>query len=131
MEEAEVQAQVQVPAEAELEVELEEGEIPRAPKHRLEHSWTLSFDISTSTAKSKQKNWGSSLRHIYTFSTIEDFWRSARNKKLSPFYVSSFAVHVLRPSHLCLFSFACIQFSTIEILLRIEIALTLLFLPYV
>lgn len=54
------------------EVELEEGEIPRAPRHRLEHSWTFWYD--NYSAKSKQKTWGSSLRPVYTFSTVEDFW---------------------------------------------------------
>ena len=41
-------------------------------KHPLEHSWTFWFD--NPSAKSKQIAWGSSIRPIYTFSTVEDFW---------------------------------------------------------
>lgn len=42
-------------------------------RHPLEHSWTFWFD--NPSAKSKQVAWGSSIRPIYTFSTIEEFWR--------------------------------------------------------
>jgi translation initiation factor 4E len=41
--------------------------------HPLEHSWTFWFD--NPSAKSKQAAWGSSLRPIYTFATVEEFWR--------------------------------------------------------
>lgn len=41
--------------------------------HLLEHSWTFWFD--NPNAKSKQTAWGSSLRPIYTFTTVEEFWR--------------------------------------------------------
>lgn len=41
--------------------------------HPLEHSWTFWFD--NPSAKSKQAAWGSSIRPIYTFSTVEEFWR--------------------------------------------------------
>ncbi|XP_055825832.1 eukaryotic translation initiation factor 4E-1 [Solanum dulcamara] len=71
--------------------ELEEGEIVEesddtaaaylgkeiTAKHPLEHSWTFWFD--NHQAKSKQAAWGSSLRNIYTFSTIEDFWGAYNN----------------------------------------------------
>ncbi|XP_059669343.1 eukaryotic translation initiation factor 4E-1-like [Cornus florida] len=40
--------------------------------HVLEHSWTFWFD--NPSAKSKQAAWGSSIRAIYTFSTVEEFW---------------------------------------------------------
>ncbi|KAL6562029.1 Eukaryotic translation initiation factor 4E type 2 [Orobanche gracilis] len=43
-----------------------------ASRHPLEHSWTFWFD--SPSAKSKQAAWGSSIRPIYTFSTVEDFW---------------------------------------------------------
>lgn len=43
-----------------------------SPKHPLEHSWTFWFDNLSS--KQKQATWGSSLRPVYTFSTVEDFW---------------------------------------------------------
>lgn len=70
----------------EEEPEAEEGEIvggdpddeakamaPPPPRHPLEHSWTFWFD--NPSAKSKQQAWGSSIRPIYTFSSVEDFWR--------------------------------------------------------
>ena len=41
--------------------------------HPLEHSWTFWFD--SPTAKSKQTAWGNSIRPIYTFTTVEKFWR--------------------------------------------------------
>jgi hypothetical protein len=62
--------------------EREEGEIAddsSAPApalqpatHPLEHSWTFWFD--NPQGKSKQAAWGSSIRPIHTFSTVEDFW---------------------------------------------------------
>jgi translation initiation factor 4E len=60
----------------------EEGEIagddssshapPPPTKHPLEHAWTFWFD--NPQGKSKQAAWGSSIRPIHTFSTVEDFW---------------------------------------------------------
>ena len=41
-------------------------------KHPLEHSWTLWFD--NPNGKQKQSTWGETLRSVYTFNTIEDFW---------------------------------------------------------
>lgn len=68
------------------ESETEEGEIvagdsdaatamaaAKPPRHPLEHSWTFWFD--NPSAKSKAEAWGSSICPIYTFSTVEDFWR--------------------------------------------------------
>lgn len=73
------------PSSKDAEKETEEGEIagnaddssknkaiPHQP-HHLEHSWTFWFD--NPSAKSRQATWGSSMRSIYTFSTIEGFWR--------------------------------------------------------
>ncbi|CAI8605499.1 unnamed protein product [Vicia faba] len=45
--------------------------------HPLENSWTFWFD--TPTAKSKQASRGSSMRPIYTFSTVEEFWSIYNN----------------------------------------------------
>ncbi|KAG8385360.1 hypothetical protein BUALT_Bualt03G0035000 [Buddleja alternifolia] len=72
------------------ESETEEGEIVggdsddaakamAAPpeRHPLEHSWTFWFDIPS--PKAKQEAWGSSMRPIYTFSTVEDFWSVHNN----------------------------------------------------
>jgi len=50
-------------------------------KHPLEHNWTLWFD--NPNGKQKQATWGQTLRSVYTFSTVEDFW-CLFNKILSP-----------------------------------------------
>ncbi|KAL0300632.1 UNVERIFIED_CONTAM: Eukaryotic translation initiation factor 4E-1 [Sesamum radiatum] len=50
---------------------------PPPARHPLEHAWTFWFD--NPSAKSKQAAWGSSIRPIYTFSTVEDFWRWSMN----------------------------------------------------
>lgn len=49
------------------------GAAPLAQVHPLENSWTFWFD--NPSAKSKQAAWGSSIRPIHTFATVEDFWR--------------------------------------------------------
>ena len=41
--------------------------------HCFQNSWTFWFDNPSS--KSNQVIWGSSLRSLYTFATIEEFWR--------------------------------------------------------
>ncbi|NP_001275360.1 eukaryotic translation initiation factor 4E allele A [Solanum tuberosum] len=74
----------------EVDDELEEGEIVEESndtasylgkeitvKHPLEHSWTFWFD--SPIAKSRQTAWGSSLRNVYTFSTVEEFWGAYNN----------------------------------------------------
>lgn len=75
--------------------ELEEGEIAGGDEssslnpsmvipcqsHPLEHSWTFWYDNPSS--KSKQVAWGASIRAIYTFSTVEDFWGSVISLNLS------------------------------------------------
>lgn len=43
-----------------------------AAAHPLEHSWTFWFD--SPAAKSKASSWGSSMRPVYTFHTVEEFW---------------------------------------------------------
>ncbi|EOY27849.1 hypothetical protein QUC31_012716 [Theobroma cacao] len=45
--------------------------------HPLEHSWTFWFD--NPSAKSKQAIWGSSMRPIYTFASVEQFWSLYNN----------------------------------------------------
>ncbi|XP_010943607.3 eukaryotic translation initiation factor 4E-1 [Elaeis guineensis] len=75
--------------EGELSEELEEGEIAEdgeaepsvarrvARSHPLEYSWTFWFD--NPSAKSKQVAWGSSIRSVHTFATVEDFWSLYNN----------------------------------------------------
>ncbi|PNY09446.1 eukaryotic translation initiation factor 4e-1-like protein [Trifolium pratense] len=48
-----------------------------AALHPLENSWTFWFD--NPQAKSKQAAWGSSIRPVYTFSTVEEFWSIYNN----------------------------------------------------
>ncbi|AES64084.1 putative translation Initiation factor eIF-4e [Medicago truncatula] len=45
--------------------------------HPLENSWTFWFD--NPQTKSKQQAWGSSIRPVYTFSTVEEFWSIYNN----------------------------------------------------
>ncbi|KAL5720375.1 translation initiation factor eIF4E [Ranunculus cassubicifolius] len=66
--------------------DLEEGEINDSSEslkslihqpHPLEHSWTFWFD--NPSAKQKQAAWGSSIRSIHTFGTVEEFWSLYNN----------------------------------------------------
>eukprot|EP00244_Chara_vulgaris_P006778 TRINITY_DN2558_c0_g1_i1.p1 TRINITY_DN2558_c0_g1~~TRINITY_DN2558_c0_g1_i1.p1 ORF type:complete len:234 (-),score=41.83 TRINITY_DN2558_c0_g1_i1:208-909(-) len=41
-------------------------------KHLLENEWTLWFD--NPNGRQRQTTWGNSLRSVYTFGTVEDFW---------------------------------------------------------
>ncbi|CAN7031511.1 hypothetical protein BRARA_H00906 [Brassica rapa] len=47
--------------------------------HPLEHSWTFWFD--NPSVKLKQATWGSSLRSVFTFSTVEEFWSLFNNMR--------------------------------------------------
>lgn len=61
--------------------------------HPLEHSWTFWFDSATAKpAKSKQEDWGSSIRPIYTFSTVEEFWGSVILSVFSLRFLCSFGL---------------------------------------
>ena len=52
----------------------EEGEAAQGEsKHPLEHKWTLWYDAG-SGGKGGGGSWGSTLRSVYTFDTVEDFW---------------------------------------------------------
>lgn len=64
------------------EIEGESNEMPNpdkgmTEKHPLENSWTFWFD--NPSAKTKQTAWGSNMRPVYTFSTVEDFWSVYNN----------------------------------------------------
>lgn len=50
----------------------EAGEVDFSKKHPLETKWTLWFD--NPNGKQKQTTWGQTLRAVYTFDTVEDFW---------------------------------------------------------
>ena len=52
------------------EVTQEKGE--EDSKHPLEHKWTLWYD--SGQGKGGAQSWGKSLRTVYTFGTVEDFW---------------------------------------------------------
>jgi Eukaryotic initiation factor 4E len=41
-------------------------------KHPLEHTWTLWFD--NPNGRQKPTTFGKTLRPVYTFNTVEDFW---------------------------------------------------------
>eukprot|EP00854_Cymbomonas_tetramitiformis_P020693 gene20693-24799_t len=50
----------------------EEVEKEESKKHPLENNWVLWFD--NPTGRQKQSTWGQTLRSVYTFDTVEDFW---------------------------------------------------------
>ncbi|CAN1329515.1 Eukaryotic translation initiation factor 4E-1 [Linum perenne] len=50
--------------------------VPYEP-HLLENQWTFWFD--NQSTKSKQSEWGSSMRSIFTFSSVEEFWSVYNN----------------------------------------------------
>lgn len=68
--------------EEEAQVE-HSGDADFSKKHPLEYGWTLWFDAG-SAGKSKANSWGSSLRSVYTFDTVEDFWRWATAEHRDP-----------------------------------------------
>lgn len=46
--------------------------------HPLEHKWTLWFDnqrVGGGKGPMSAAAWGQTLRSVYTFGTVEDFWR--------------------------------------------------------
>lgn len=43
-------------------------------KHPLQHRWTLWFDNPALRGKGGG-GWGSSMRPVFTFGTVEEFWR--------------------------------------------------------
>ncbi|EOA17363.1 hypothetical protein CARUB_v10005644mg [Capsella rubella] len=60
--------------------DVDESNKSAAPQsHPLEHSWTFWFD--NPAVKSKQTTWGSSLRSVFTFSTVEEFWSLYNNMR--------------------------------------------------
>jgi translation initiation factor 4E len=49
-----------------------DGPTEASKRHPLKHAWTFWFD--NPNGKQKQSTWGSCIRAVYTFSTVEDFW---------------------------------------------------------
>ena len=48
------------------------ADIDFGKKHPLEHTWTLWFD--NPNGRQKLATFGKTLRPVYTFNTVEDFW---------------------------------------------------------
>lgn len=67
--------EVAVPEAMEVITEAEEAaaETKKQPEpHKLERKWTFWFD---NNSKPKQgAAWGTALRKMYTFDTVEEFW---------------------------------------------------------
>mmetsp|Transcript_4935 Transcript_4935/g.14213 ORF Transcript_4935/g.14213 Transcript_4935/m.14213 type:complete len:211 (-) Transcript_4935:196-828(-) len=47
--------------------------------HPLEHKWTLWFD--NPKGSQRPQTWGDTLKPVYTFDSVEDFWRLYNNIK--------------------------------------------------
>mmetsp|Transcript_23570 Transcript_23570/g.56352 ORF Transcript_23570/g.56352 Transcript_23570/m.56352 type:complete len:215 (-) Transcript_23570:97-741(-) len=45
-----------------------------AKKHPLENRWTLWFDTPSKQQRQNANIWGQTLRSVYSFDTVEDFW---------------------------------------------------------
>jgi len=48
-------------------------------RHPLKHTWVLSYDSQMKDPKKPGNAWGESIKEIFTFSTVEDFWRMYNN----------------------------------------------------
>ena len=59
--------------EAEARVEGEAAGPDFSKKHSLENRWTLWFD--NPMTKQSLNKYGQTLRSVYTFGNVEDFWR--------------------------------------------------------
>jgi hypothetical protein len=51
-------------------------------KHPLEHTWTLWFD--NPNGRQKLATFGKTLRPVYTFNTVEDFWWCVQSTQGAP-----------------------------------------------
>jgi len=47
--------------------------------HPLKYGWTLWYDAQLSGGKRPGGTWGDNIKEVFTFSTIEDFWRLYNN----------------------------------------------------
>jgi len=51
-------------------------------KHPLRHGWTLWYDGGgnpSKSSKSSQQSWGDNIKEVYSFASVEDFWRLINN----------------------------------------------------
>ena len=61
------------PPSKSTEASVPSGTEPEAgQKHPLEHKWTLWFDNPKGSTRGQ--TWGQTLRAVYSFDTVEDFW---------------------------------------------------------
>jgi len=51
-------------------------------KHPLKYPWTLWYDGQQQNGQ-RSNNWGENMKEVYTFSTVEDFWRLYNNVALA------------------------------------------------
>lgn len=51
-------------------------------QHNLKHPWTLWYDAQLSGGK-RPSQWGENMKEVYSFSTVEDFWRMHNNLALA------------------------------------------------
>jgi len=79
VDEREQEAATAVPASKEAEQTKQTGEQEAPQKHPLEHKWTLWFD--NPKGSTRQSAWGQTLRAVYSFDTVEDFWCLYNNIK--------------------------------------------------
>jgi len=47
--------------------------------HPLKYSWTLWYDAQLSGGKRPGGAWGENIKQVFSFSTVEDFWRMYNN----------------------------------------------------
>lgn len=79
---SEAAMEVSAPAAAAVEAEVAAIGAEKQP-HKLERKWTFWFD---NQSKPKQgAAWGTSLRKVYTFDTVEEFWWYFYQNPISPF----------------------------------------------
>jgi len=52
------------------------------PKHPLRNTWVLWYDAQLSNGK-RPSQWGENMKEVYSFSTVEDFWRMYNNLALA------------------------------------------------
>eukprot|EP00899_Mesostigma_viride_P022592 jgi/Mesvir1/3517/Mv11993-RA.1 len=86
------------PEVAKEEGKEESGMVEKIPvfnkKHPLEHRWTLWFD--NPNGRQKTANWGQTLRAVFTFGTVEDFWCLYNNIKQPSRLLTGTDFHVFK-----------------------------------